>query len=157
MRNMMGYSRVAKRSCRRGRTKGLRLNILCRRFWVQGLRARFLYLFNQIRRLRSYFRSLFRKMGTRGSGRRRSLVMPNEVPWAHSCRLRSPLGRSNSFYSEAISDCLEFIKRSSVSHHPQTKPSPLPLPETYVSDDLSLRILQFHQKNPTPSLTLEFK
>ncbi|KAK8536086.1 hypothetical protein V6N13_104682 [Hibiscus sabdariffa] len=144
MRNTMGYTRVAKRSCPRPRgrgrgrtrTKGLRLNILCRRFWVQGLRARFLYFFT---RLGSYFRFLFRKMRMSGSGRRRSLVVPN------TCSFRSPLGRSNSFYSEAISDCLEFIKRSSVSHHPQTKPLPLPLPETY---DSSLRILQFHQKTP---------
>ncbi|CAN6563538.1 unnamed protein product [Malus baccata var. baccata] len=33
---------------------------------------------------------------------------------ADFCRLRS-FGRSNSFYAEAIADCLEFIKRSSVS------------------------------------------
>lgn len=30
------------------------------------------------------------------------------------CRFRS-FGRTNSFYSEAIADCLEFIKRSSLS------------------------------------------
>lgn len=30
------------------------------------------------------------------------------------CRLRS-LGRTNSFYTEAIADCLEFIKRNSYS------------------------------------------
>ncbi|GMI86224.1 hypothetical protein HRI_002291700 [Hibiscus trionum] len=141
MRNIMGYTRVATRSCRR--TKGLRLNIHCRRFSVQGLRARFLYFFNQIRRLRSYFRFLFRKMGMNGSGRnvmavrnssgggwrcRRSLVMPNEVPLPDTCRLR----HSNSFYSEAISDCLEFIKRSSVSDDDQTKP----LPSSYIAPTL---------------------
>ena len=33
---------------------------------------------------------------------------------AENYRLKS-YGRSNSFYSEAIADCLEFIKRTSIS------------------------------------------
>ncbi|GMN28630.1 hypothetical protein TIFTF001_002121 [Ficus carica] len=39
----------------------------------------------------------------------------------HRMRLTS-LGRTNSFYAEAIADCLEFIKRSSISvdHHPNS-------------------------------------
>ncbi|KAE8714756.1 putative NADPH-dependent thioredoxin reductase A [Hibiscus syriacus] len=130
MSSRMGYTRVPKR-CRG--SKGLRLNIQCRRFSVQGLRVRFIYLFNQIRRFRSYFRFIFRKMGINANGRyvnggwrcRRSLVSPNVVPLADTCRLRSSLGRSNSFYSEAISDCLEFIKRCSVSDDDREKPPPV--------------------------------
>ncbi|KAE8669869.1 hypothetical protein F3Y22_tig00112215pilonHSYRG00137 [Hibiscus syriacus] len=121
MSSYMGYTRVPKRS------KGLRLNIQCRRFSVQGLRACFLYFFNQITRFRSYFRSVFRKMRMNGSCRsgwrcRRTLVSPNVIPLADTYRLRSSLGRSNSLYSEAISDCLEFIKRCSVSDNDPKKP-----------------------------------
>ncbi|XVF62334.1 hypothetical protein PTKIN_Ptkin08bG0208600 [Pterospermum kingtungense] len=117
----MSYNRVGRRY--RG-SKGFRLNIP-RRFSVQGLRARFFYIFRLLSRWRSSaLRLIIRKVGMNRSGNlmmkrnnsssrgsRRSLVMPKEV---NGCRLRSSsLGRSNSFYSEAIADCLEFIKRSS--------------------------------------------
>ncbi|MBA0788897.1 hypothetical protein Gotri_024846 [Gossypium trilobum] len=125
----MGYTRVGKRS------KGLRL----RRFSVQGLRARFLYLFNQISRWRSSYgralRSIIKKMGgdilaIRNNSSRSWRSRTNHVPLTNSCSLRSSLGHSNSFYSEAISDCLEFIKRSSVSDDDQKPPVPVTICQT---------------------------
>lgn len=125
----MGYTRVGKRR------KGWRL----RRFSVQGLRARFLYLFNQISRWRSSYgrtlRSIIKKMGgdimaIRNNSSRSWRTRTNHVPLTNSCRLRSSLGHSNSFYSEAISDCLEFIKRSSVSDDDQKPPVPVSIGQT---------------------------
>ncbi|OMO55665.1 hypothetical protein CCACVL1_27102 [Corchorus capsularis] len=55
----------------------------------------------------------------------RSLV-PRKVPLPSSNRLISSLGRSNSFYSEAIADCLEFIKRSSLSVDQNQPPAACP-------------------------------
>ncbi|XWS42255.1 hypothetical protein CRYUN_Cryun17cG0152500 [Craigia yunnanensis] len=127
MSSHMSYNRVGRR-CRG--SKGFRINIP-RRFSVQGLRARFFYLFRLLSRWRSSYgralRLIIRKMGVNGSsniiikrnnssgrGSRSRLLTPTEAPLPNS-RLRSSLGRSNSFYSEAIADCLEFIKRSSLS------------------------------------------
>lgn len=114
----MSYNRVGRR-CHG--TRGFRLNP--KRFSVQRLRARFLYLFRLLNTWRRSYgqvlQSLKRGISRRRSGKRnnsrtsssrRRLAM--EVPT--DCRLRS-FGRSNSFYSEAIADCLEFIKRSSIS------------------------------------------
>lgn len=130
----MRYNRVGRR-CQGSGNKGFRLNP--RRFSVQGLRARFFYLFRLLSRWRtSYGRALrlIKKLGINignssikrdnSSGRvssssSRTLVTPKELqlplPNSTTTRLRPSLGRSNSFYSEAIADCLEFIKRSSLS------------------------------------------
>lgn len=118
----MGYSKVRKR-CH----GGFRLKYP-RRFSVQRLRERFVHLFRLLSRWKSSYghvvQSLRKGKGRNGSiirrdGRssKRSLVM--EVTSSPNlgtvdCRLRS-FRRSNSFYSEAIADCLEFIKRSSIS------------------------------------------
>ncbi|KAJ6423052.1 hypothetical protein OIU84_024058 [Salix udensis] len=103
-------------------TRGFRLKYP-RKFSVQRFRARFLYLFRFLSRWRSSYgqavQSLKKGMG-RNSSRKRVLVM--EAASCHyiggggdeHCSFRS-FGRSNSFYSEAIADCLEFIKRSSIS------------------------------------------
>ncbi|GJS23185.1 hypothetical protein Tco_0451817 [Tanacetum coccineum] len=56
---------------------------------------------------------------------RRDLVDKENVARFDVCRLKS-FTRSNSFYSEAIADCLEFIKRSSASSDD--------MPETYMID-----------------------
>ncbi|XVF16063.1 hypothetical protein REPUB_Repub09cG0208700 [Reevesia pubescens] len=126
MSSHMRYAMVGRR-CRG--CKGFRLNIP-RRFSVQGLRARFSYLFRQFSRWRSSYgralRLIIRKMGMNGSSNMMMIkrnnsssslvtLTPNEVTLPNSCRLRPSLARSNSFYSEAIADCLEFIKRSSLS------------------------------------------
>ncbi|XVE87574.1 hypothetical protein DITRI_Ditri18aG0128400 [Diplodiscus trichospermus] len=127
MSSHMSYNRVGRR-CRG--SKGFRLNIP-KRFSVKGLRARFFYLFRLLSRWRSSYgrglRLIIRKMGMNGSSNiminkssggsdsRSRLVTPKDVALPNSNRLRPSLGRSNSFYSEAIADCLEFIKRSSSS------------------------------------------
>lgn len=129
----MSYNKVGngmiRRSCHGSR--GFRLNP--KRFSVQRLRERFIYLFKLLNRWRSSYgqalKSLKKGLGrTKYSSKRnnssssssRSLVtklVPNTNmgrPDHHHSRLRS-FGRSNSFYAEAIADCLEFIKRSSLS------------------------------------------
>ena len=60
-----------------------------------------------------------------GSSRRDLVAKENVASSSHDCRLKS-FTRSNSFYSEAIEDCLEFIKRSSTSSDD--------MPETYIID-----------------------
>lgn len=96
-----------------------------RRFSVHRLRARFFNLFKFFKMLRFLYaealeslkRCILRSSSKRGgnggtSSRRRNLVVIKEE--RNLYRLSS-FGRSNSFYSEAIADCLEFIKRSSLS------------------------------------------
>ncbi|KAE8010779.1 hypothetical protein FH972_007115 [Carpinus fangiana] len=136
MCNIMSYNKVGngiiRRSCRGFGSRGFRLNP--KRFSVQRLRERFIYLFKLLNRWRSSYgqalKSLKKGLGrtkygiikrnNSSSSRRRSLVaklVPNTNmgrPDHHHSRLRS-FGRSNSFYAEAIADCLEFIKRSSLS------------------------------------------
>ncbi|KAK1439266.1 hypothetical protein QVD17_05082 [Tagetes erecta] len=101
----MSYNRVGRRY---NPARGFRLN--SKRFYVQRLRAKF---FNFFKILMGSWRSgsSYEKNPTRVSGKtsQRRLVAQENV-----YRLRS-FGRSNSFYSEAIEDCLEFIRRSSVS------------------------------------------
>ncbi|KAL8200323.1 hypothetical protein R6Q57_011662 [Mikania cordata] len=104
----MSYNRVGRRYYP---ARGFRLN--SKRLSVQRLRAKF---FNFFKILLGSWRSgssasSLEKNTTRVSGKtsQRSLVATE-----NAYGLRS-FGRSNSFYSEAIEDCLEFIKRSSVS------------------------------------------
>ncbi|CAH1413754.1 unnamed protein product [Lactuca virosa] len=100
----VSYNRVGRRYYA---TRGFRLNV--KRFYVQRLRPKFFNFFkNLIRSWRSSSSALYEKCSTRGGGQL------NLVAKENAYRLRS-FGRSNSFYSEAIEDCLEFIKRSSVS------------------------------------------
>ncbi|GAV85416.1 hypothetical protein CFOL_v3_28853 [Cephalotus follicularis] len=123
----VSYTRVGRRTCHE--TKGFRLN--SRRFSVQRLRARFLYLFRLLRTwrsscgqaLKSLKRGFCRNYSVKrnfciNNRSRRSIsvmdVPTNNMGRAECDRLRS-FGRSNSFYSDAIADCLEFIKRSSIS------------------------------------------
>ncbi|CAL5366001.1 unnamed protein product [Camellia sinensis] len=105
----MSYNKVSRRSLSscRGRRRCFRLNP--RKLSVYRLRAKFLYLFRLFSRWRSSCgRALdsIKKGITRSSSScsssRRNMVIPN-------------IDRSNSFYSEAIADCLEFIKRGSIS------------------------------------------
>lgn len=108
----MRYNRVGQRSAG---AKGFRL----KRFSVQRLRARFFYIFNFLSRWRFSLESLKKSM-TRSRSKKDDGIGGNlfSQETNNACRyeyrLRS-FGRSNSFYSEAIADCLEFIKRSSVS------------------------------------------
>ncbi|PWA45849.1 hypothetical protein CTI12_AA501440 [Artemisia annua] len=117
----LSYTRVRRRSFR---TKGFRLN--SKRFSVHRLRVKFFKFFKMLIRIwrsRWHGKRLtmsFSKLSDRSS--RRDLVAKENVA---ICRLTS-LSRSNSFYSEAIADCLEFIKRSSASSDD--------MPETYIID-----------------------
>ncbi|KAI3665231.1 hypothetical protein L6452_43855 [Arctium lappa] len=105
----MNYNRVGRKY---NATKGFRLT--SKRFSVQRLRAKFFNFFKILMgpwRSNPSSSSSYEKSTTKGVGKsnqRRFVAKENGY------RLRS-FGRSNSFYSEAIEDCLEFIRRSSVS------------------------------------------
>ncbi|KAG9135729.1 hypothetical protein Leryth_002470 [Lithospermum erythrorhizon] len=98
--------------------RGFKLNT--RRFSVQVFRSKFLFMFKFLKfSYGNFLESLKKNMARKkrmDDERRREDVVMKVVPYKHVrvCRLGS-FGRSNSFYSEAIADCLEFIKRSSVS------------------------------------------
>lgn len=121
----MSYKRVGRRCC--GFTRGFRLN--SRRFSVQRLRAKFLYLCRLFTRSwRSSYRHALRLLKKNSSDEsyggscKRNLVSEhadysmygNSKNNYCDYRLKS-YGRSNSFYAEAIADCLDFIKRNSLS------------------------------------------
>lgn len=114
-------------SCRSRRGKGFRLNSA--RFSVLRLRLRLLGL---IGLLRWCLQSMKKGTGCGGagaggdrrsrrsgrrwgkSGSRRGLMEELRNRDQQDGKLRAS-GRSNSFHTEAIADCLEFIKRTSVS------------------------------------------
>ncbi|KAI3712756.1 hypothetical protein L1987_71321 [Smallanthus sonchifolius] len=101
----MSYNKVGRRYYP---ARGFRLNP--KKFYVQRLRTKFVNFFKIL--LGSWrSSSSYEKNTTRVSGKtsQRGLAAKE-----NAYRLRS-FGRSNEFYSEAIEDCLEFIKRSSVS------------------------------------------
>ncbi|KVI08703.1 hypothetical protein Ccrd_012918 [Cynara cardunculus var. scolymus] len=121
------YTRVRRRYYG---TRGFRLNL--KRFSVQRLRAKF---FNFFKLLMRFWRSSsyekrpsmsWSKLSIIG-GSRRHLVAKENSDRVDICRLES-FKRTNSFYAEAIADCLEFIKRSSVSSDDKS--------ETYVIDKI---------------------
>ncbi|KVH92141.1 hypothetical protein Ccrd_005827 [Cynara cardunculus var. scolymus] len=101
------------------RTRGFRLNL--KRFSVQRFRAKlFKFVRILVKAWRSCCSSVYAKKTSRSCNKvrdwssPRSSVATNNVNQSNGCRSRS-FGRSNSFYAEAIADCLEFIKNSSVS------------------------------------------
>ncbi|KAG9160271.1 hypothetical protein Leryth_018924 [Lithospermum erythrorhizon] len=119
----MNYSKISKKG--NNGTRGFKLNI--KKFSVLSLRAKFVSMFNKLFsrrwRLFSYENLLksMRNMGRRRSskekyGSRGNLVMKDASykNIKNDCPFRS-YARSNSFYSEAIADCLDFIKRNSIS------------------------------------------
>lgn len=103
-----------------------------RRFSVQRLRSKFMYFFRLLSRckhgygraLQALKRGICMENQRHGSLKRnsscsstRSLVMErSHVSNNGKCDYRyQSFSRSNSFYAEAIADCLEFIKRTSIS------------------------------------------
>ncbi|KAK9164843.1 hypothetical protein Scep_000034 [Stephania cephalantha] len=96
---MAGYKRVGvERPAKQKRSAGRGFRVNSRRFSVQRVRARRgLVVVDADQQQKHYCTSSHYSHNNKNS----------------SCRLKS-FGRSNSsFYSEAIADCLEFIKRSS--------------------------------------------
>ncbi|GMH06624.1 hypothetical protein Nepgr_008464 [Nepenthes gracilis] len=96
------------------RCHGFRLNR--RRFSIQRLRAKkwrssYRLLKNGIATGSRRICSSRNRIKTRKSS---SMISLSNAERPSNCRLRS-LGRTNSFYSEAIEDCLDFIKRSTLS------------------------------------------
>ncbi|GAA0148763.1 hypothetical protein Leryth_013842 [Lithospermum erythrorhizon] len=118
----MNYSKISKKN--NGISRGFKLNI--KKFSIQSLRAKFVFMFNKFfsKRLRFFsYGGLLQSMRNMGSkrskenyGSKRNLIMKDTQyrNIKNSCQLGS-YGRSNSFYSEAISDCLDFIKKNSIS------------------------------------------
>ncbi|KAK7309429.1 hypothetical protein RJT34_06148 [Clitoria ternatea] len=122
----MSYNRVSSgrgsSSCH-GKCRGFRLNL--RRLYFLRLRKRFTFLLRLFDRWKlSYAQALqlLKKVFRRKSGFRRNYssnssngsVKEERINGHVDCRLSS-YGRNNSFYAEAIADCLEFIKRTSIS------------------------------------------
>ncbi|MQL95938.1 hypothetical protein Taro_028603 [Colocasia esculenta] len=125
----VGHNSYCPLSRRGHRSKGFRLNP--GRFSVLRLRFRYLSLIG----LLSWCLESIRKGvhscggGSSRAGRRcgrsysrRSFVYDVRRGCPQEFKLR-PSGSSNTFYADAIADCLEFIKRTSVSvgEHPTTE------------------------------------
>ena len=117
----MSYNRVSSGK-KVSRCRGFRLNP--RKLYVLRLRKRFnffLRLFDSWKLSYVEAIQLLKKVVCRKGGFRR-----NNSNNSSSCLVREdcrmgPCGRSNSFYAEAIADCLEFIKRTSISSMDQTQ------------------------------------
>ncbi|KAG9132351.1 hypothetical protein Leryth_013015 [Lithospermum erythrorhizon] len=110
--------------------RGFKLNI--KRFSIKSLQAKFLFMLNKFfRRWRScyvnYHQCMFKKsIGKEGESKKSSdyygenFVMKDNVPHknidiVNDYRLKAAYATSNSFYSEAIADCLDFIKKNSIA------------------------------------------
>ncbi|KAE9613198.1 hypothetical protein Lal_00027440 [Lupinus albus] len=104
----MSYNRVSSVKCR-----GFRLNL--RKLYVLRLCKRFTFLLRLFDKWKvSYGEALqvVKKVFRRKSGFKRN--NSNRSRSDADCRVTSYV-RHNSFYAEAIADCLEFIKRTSIS------------------------------------------
>ncbi|KAJ1699944.1 hypothetical protein LUZ63_008456 [Rhynchospora breviuscula] len=105
---LQNYSKVGRRS---RRTRGFRLGT--NRFSVHRLQKKILTMFGFISRCMQFLCICPKESNTRscdvGSDSRRVLVPEGK----EVVRMKSYM-RSNSFYAEAIKDCLDFIKSNSV-------------------------------------------
>ncbi|PIA26242.1 hypothetical protein AQUCO_09500011v1 [Aquilegia coerulea] len=123
MDSHLSYKRVLKgRTQQRQKGKGFRLN-QHKRFSVFRLKRRFIYLIKILCRWNwksscgQAVGSIKNSIISRSRSRKETPTTDHQTSnygGRTEYRLRS-YGRSNSFYSEAIADCLEFIKRTSVS------------------------------------------
>ncbi|KAF5203928.1 hypothetical protein FRX31_006484 [Thalictrum thalictroides] len=116
-RVLEGKTHAQQRQRQRG--KGFKLN-QHRRFSVFRLKRRFIYLIKILSRWNwksscgQAIGSIKNSIISRSRSRKGTPTMDHHYGGQTEYRLRS-YGRSNSFYTEAIADCLEFIKRTSVS------------------------------------------
>ncbi|RDX71981.1 hypothetical protein CR513_48596, partial [Mucuna pruriens] len=118
----MSYNRVSSgrgSSCH-GKCRGFRLNI--RRLYFLRLRKRFTFLLTLFDRWKlSYAQALqlLKKVFRRKTGFKRNYSNSSTTGLVRDERIKGQgdysYGRNNSFYAEAIADCLEFIKRTSIS------------------------------------------
>lgn len=104
--------------------KGLRLN--SRRFSVHRLRTNFLFILRVFNKWKNSYNKclrLLRRNLVRRS-RRGNKAGSTGTDRVSGCRYTAvrTMNHSNSFCSEAIADCLEFIKRNSVSIDDDTNP-----------------------------------
>ncbi|KAM3394341.1 hypothetical protein P3S68_003343 [Capsicum galapagoense] len=115
----MGYKRVIGRK----KCNGIKLN--SRKFSVQRLQVKFLYLFKILKKsLKLSCGNLLNLLKKSFIGRKKRNIEKNlvrkKVDYGmygsnkNDYKLKS-YTRSNSFYAEAIADCLDFIKRNSLS------------------------------------------
>lgn len=123
----MSYNRVSSgrgsSSYCHGKCRGFRLNL--RRLYFLRLRKRFTFLLRLFDRWKlSYSQALqlLKKVFRRKSGFKRNYSNSSRSGLVRDERIKgqsasglSSYGRNNSFYAEAIADCLEFIKRTSIS------------------------------------------
>ncbi|KAK7386578.1 hypothetical protein VNO78_26911 [Psophocarpus tetragonolobus] len=124
----MSYNRVSSGKVSRC-SKGFRLNP--RKLYVLRLRKKFNFFLRVFESWKlSYGEAiqLLKNVVCRKGGFKRnnsnnsskSLVREEKIKSQDDCRMKS-CGRSNSFYAEAIADCLEFIKRTSISSMDQNQ------------------------------------
>ncbi|KAK7252610.1 hypothetical protein RIF29_36685 [Crotalaria pallida] len=122
----MIYNRVSSgrgSSCNNVKCRGFRLNL--RRLYILRLRKRFTFFLRLFDKWKvSYgealqvLKKVFRRKGgfkRNNSNSSRNGLIRDERIKGHADRRVISYGRNNSFYAEAIADCLEFIKRTSIS------------------------------------------
>ncbi|CAA0831222.1 Unknown protein [Striga hermonthica] len=131
----MNYDKIGRNRslwCGGGTKGGGGVRLHPRRFSVSRLRKNFIFLFGVLRRWRNSYKKALRQL--RGELARTSRASPRKnvnsrVGFGYSSgsnyysgRAVRTMAHSNSFCSEAIADCLEFIKRNSVSADDETTP-----------------------------------
>ncbi|KAF1875099.1 hypothetical protein Lal_00007715 [Lupinus albus] len=121
----MSYNKVnsGKGSSWHGKCRGFKLNL--RRFYVLRLRKKFTFFLRVFDKWKvSYseaiqvLKKVFRRKGgfkrNNSNSSRSGLIREERIKGNVDCRVTSYV-MNNSFYAEAIADCLEFIKRTSIS------------------------------------------
>ncbi|KQK01000.1 uncharacterized protein LOC100842353 [Brachypodium distachyon] len=115
------YERLGRAMRWRRRARGFRLCAgRSNRFSVRRLRAKLVAFLGLVgRSARLLATRLGRRCARTGSSSTRELVATAPTPAANSSkgaprRAAASFMRTNSFYAQAIADCLEFIKRNSV-------------------------------------------
>ncbi|CAL0314253.1 unnamed protein product [Lupinus luteus] len=127
----MSYKRVnsGRGSSCNGKCRGFRLNL--RRLYVLRLRKRFSFFLRVFDKWKvSYgealqvLKKVFRRKGgfkrNNSTSSKNGLIKEERIKGHVDCRVTSYV-MNNSFYAEAIADCLEFIKRTSISSRDQVE------------------------------------
>jgi hypothetical protein len=110
-----GSGRVS-RSSRRIRVRTLRVGFRCRSHVYPRLRVPVMCFGRVLGKLKSVYKQLLISVASVGRDSLKALSSTAKKPAACVCTsaaARPSFARSNSFYAEAVAECLEFIKRSS--------------------------------------------